>query len=109
MRKLTRLELEKSYSTEAELLSKAKEYLEAQHEVQFIRINDRYAKGYSDIFLNVNGHFVALELKDDEGEATPHQKLFLRQVVGHGGIGGICRTLSDVNNYLEEARRRGKH
>ena len=109
MRKLTKSELEKSYSTEGALLEKAKTYLESQPDVQLIRINDRYAKGYSDLFLNVNGHFVALELKDNIGVPTPHQRIFLKQVVDKGGIGGICRTLSDISKYLEEARRRGKH
>lgn len=109
MKKLTKLELVKQYSTEAELMKKAKEFLEVQPDVQLIRINDRFAKGYSDLFLNVNGHFVALELKDDTGKPTPHQILFMRNVVGHGGIGGVCRTLADISKYLEEARQRGRH
>jgi hypothetical protein len=106
MKILTQLQLDKQYNQEAELLEKTKEWLGTQPDILVMRICDRYTKGYSDIFLCVDGLFVAIELKDIEGKPSPHQILFLKQVVAHHGIGGVCKTLREVIQYVEEARKR---
>lgn len=71
-----------------------------------IRICDRYNKGYSDLFLCVRGMFVVAELKDDEGVPTPHQELFIKDIKECGGIGAVCRTVKEVAELVEEAKRR---
>lgn len=105
IKKLEKLELEKQYDEEAALLRDAKVWLEVQPDILVMRINDRYAKGYSDIFLCVGGIFVVIELKDNTGKAAPHQINFIRQVKQKGGLGGVCRTLKEIVDYVEEARR----
>ena len=67
------------YTEEAELLADAIKWLEAQRRngIKVIRIGDRYHRGYSDLFICVQGKLVVAELKDDEGTATPHQEKFM--------------------------------
>jgi len=74
--------------------------------IKVIRVCDRYNKGYSDLFINVRGLFVVAELKDDEGTATPHQELFIKDILETGGIGAVCRTVKEVADLVEEAKRR---
>lgn len=100
--------LDQMYSDEGTLLSKVTKWLEPQQRdgIKTIRICDRYAKGYSDLFLCVRGIFVVIELKDDTGTASPHQELFIEEMLAAGAIGGVCRTIREVANYVEEAKRR---
>ena len=74
--------------------------------IKLIRICDRYNKGYSDLFICVRGLFVVAELKDDEGVATPHQELFIKEIQDTGGLGAVCRTVKEVADLVEEAKRR---
>jgi hypothetical protein len=104
MRDLSKLKLDLMYKEEAQLLKKATAWLDAQPDIKVMRICDRYAKGYSDLFLCVGGIFTVLELKDDEGTSTPHQNLFIADVQRHGGIGGVCKTMGEIIKYVEEAR-----
>ena len=96
------------YTDEATLLKKVVEWFEPQRRdgVKLLKIRDRYAKGYSDIFLNVRGQFVVAELKDDVGEPTPHQLDFIAEMVECGAIGGVCRSVAEVAALVEEAKRR---
>jgi hypothetical protein len=71
-----------------------------------MRISDSFTKGYSDLFLCVRGVFVVAELKDDVGEATPHQEEFIADIIDTGGIGAVCRTVKEVAELVEEAKRR---
>ena len=98
----------RSSSKENKLLEKVVEWLEPQHRdgIMFMKIRDRYAKGYSDVFINVRGQWVVAELKDDEGEASVHQKDFIRDMVACGAIGAVCRTVKEVADLVEEAKRR---
>lgn len=106
--KMTRSRLDQQYTDEATLLSKVTDWLEPQFRdgIKVIRICDRYAKGYSDLFICVRGVFVVAELKDDTGTATPHQEQFIEDMVACGAIGGVCRTLREVMNLVDEAKRR---
>lgn len=96
------------YKDEAKLLKEVTKWLEPQFRdgIKVIRICDRYNKGYSDLFINVRGQFVVAELKDDEGTATPHQEEFIKDMVACGAIGGVCRTVKEVADLVEEAKRR---
>ena len=103
-----KLPSDRVYKEEADLLKAVKDWLEPQQRdgIKMIRINDRYAKGYSDLFLCVRGQFVVIELKDDIGTASPHQELFIEEMLKAGAIGGVCRTVKEVADYVEEAKRR---
>lgn len=96
------------YKDEADLLKDAIEWLEPQRRdgIKVLRICDRYQKGYSDLFINVRGQFVIAELKDDEGTASPHQEQFIEEMVACGAIGAVCRTVKEVADLVEEAKRR---
>jgi hypothetical protein len=96
------------FEEEADLLDAVIKWLEPQRRdgIKVIRVCDRYNKGYSDLFINVRGIFVVAELKDDEGEATPHQEQFIEDIIYTGGIGGVCRTVKEVADLVDEAKRR---
>ena len=96
------------YSDEADLLKEVKKWLEPQRRdgIKLIRICDRYAKGYSDLFICVKGQFVVAELKDDTGKASPHQEQFIEEMIECGAIGGVCRTVAEVAELIEKAKGR---
>lgn len=96
------------FEEEADLLKKVTEWLEPQRRdgIKVLRICDRYAKGYSDLFICVRGQFVVAELKDNIGEASTHQEQFIEDMVACGAIGGVCRTVAEVAALVEEAKRR---
>ena len=73
--------------------------------VYAIRVCDRYNKGYSDVFICVRGILVLAELKDDTGTASPHQEIFLEDMRAAGAIGGVCRSVRDVYNLVEQAKQ----
>lgn len=95
------------YSDEATLLKKVMKWLEPQQRerIKAIRICDRYNKGYSDVFICVHGILVLAELKDDTGTPSPHQEIFLDEMRAAGAIGGICRSVKDVADLVEQAKQ----
>lgn len=99
------------YKDEATLLRKVNEWLAPQRRdgIKALRIVDRYAKGYADIFICVKGWFVVAELKDDTGVTSAHQKLFLKEMEDAGAVTGVCRTVREVVDLVEEAKRRVAH
>lgn len=96
------------YKDEEKLLKEVVKWLEPQRRdgIMMMKIRDRYAKGYSDVFINVRGQWVIAELKDDEGVATVHQEDFIRDMVECGAIGAVCRTVKEVADLVDEAKRR---
>lgn len=96
------------YQDEGELLKNVKNWLEPQRRdgIKLIRICDRYAKGYSDLFICVQGQFVVAELKDDTGTPSQHQLDFIKEMVACGAIGGVCRTVKEVADLVEQAKER---
>jgi hypothetical protein len=96
---------DRQYSEESVLLKKVIEWLEPQKRdgIKVMRIVDRYTKGYSDLFICARGRFVVAELKDNTGTATPHQELFIKDVIACGGIGGVCRSIKDVSDLIDKA------
>lgn len=97
------------YTEEADFLKDLKDWLELQPNTKVLRICDRYQKGYADLFLCVNGTFVAMELKDDKGTASPHQKQFITDIQKAGGIAGVCRSFQDAASLLCAANARTGH
>lgn len=95
----------KTYAEEATLLRKCIEWLEPQRRegIKVIRICDRYAKGYSDLFICAQGQFIVAELKADTGTSTPHQDLFIEEMLEAGATGGICRSVKDVSDLIDAA------
>ena len=93
------------YKEEATLLAKVMRWLEPQIRdgIKVIRICDRYHSGYSDLFICARGRFVVAELKDNTGTATPHQEIFIEEMIAAGAVGGICRTVKDVADLIEKA------
>lgn len=87
---------QKRYAQEATLTKKTKDWLETQQDIHFYKASDRYHKGVSDFILCVKGIFVGVELKADDGKPSPHQLLFIKQLVRTGGLGGVCYTLGEV-------------
>ena len=108
MKRLTKSQLDRVYTDELVFQKDLLKWLEPQKRdgVKVLRICDRYAKGYSDLFICVNGIFVVAELKDDKGKPTPHQLLFIKEMTECGAIGGVCRTFRDVLNLIEQAKGR---
>ena len=96
------------YKEEATLLDKVTDWLEPQRRdgIKVIRICDRYSKGYSDLFICVRGIFVVAELKDDVGVASIHQERFIEEMIAAGAIGGVCRSVKDVADLVDAAKRR---
>ena len=105
-KKTIRLPSSRVYSDEADLMKAVKDWLEPQERdgIKVLRICDRYAKGYSDLFICVRGIFVVAELKDDTGKPTKHQLDFIKQMCAAGAIGGVCRSVKDVADLVEQAK-----
>lgn len=105
MKKQNPLPSNQLYNAEASLLKKTIEWLEPQMRdgIKVIRVVDRYAKGYSDLFICARGKFIVAELKDNTGTATPHQEIFIEEMIKAGAVGGICRTVKEVADLINKA------
>lgn len=57
-------------------------------------------KGVSDILGMYNGKLLAIEVKSKTGRLSEEQKFFLEDVVRHGGIGFVARSIEDVEKHL---------
>ena len=93
----------REYNDEASLLKDAISWCFEQGYYP-IRITDGYHRGYSDLFIVVQGRLVVAELKDKDGKPTKHQVEFIEKVQAFGGIGGVCRTIADIEDLCDEAR-----
>ena len=106
--KMAKLPSDHMFEDEADLLKEVTEWLEPQKRdgIKLIRICDRYHKGYSDLFICVRGIFVIAELKDNTGVPSPHQEQFIEEMLECCAIGAVCRTVKEVADLVEEAKRR---
>lgn len=97
-----------TFCDEGKLLSECLKWLAPQERngIKVLRICDRYQKGYSDLFICVNGIFVVAELKDDTGTPTPHQVQFIQEMQRCGAIGGVCRTVKQVADLVDLAKEK---
>ena len=93
----------RQYDDEASLLKDAIDWCYEQGYFP-IRITDGYHRGYSDLFILVQGRLVCAELKDKDGKPSKHQIEFIEKVQAYGGVGGICRTIAEVEDLCDEAR-----
>jgi hypothetical protein len=93
------------YKKESDLLKAVIKWIEPQRRngIVALKIRDRYAIGYSDLFICAKGRFIVAELKDDIGKASPHQEEFIEMMKQAGAIGGICRTVKDVQDLIDKA------
>ena len=98
--------MNKQYDLEADLLKAVMTWIDPQQPtgVVALKIRDRYAIGYSDLFICVNGKLVLAELKTKTGKASVHQENFLKLMTKAGAIGGICRSVQDVADLIDKAR-----
>ena len=95
-----------TYAQEATLTKKVKDWLDTQKDIAYYKASDRYQKGVSDFIICVDGMFVAAELKATGGTASPHQRLFIKEIQRASGIGGVCYSLYDVKELVRAARLR---
>lgn len=94
----------KKFPQEATLTKHVKNYLDSLPNVQWYKASDRYHKGVSDIIACVEGKYVAIELKAENGKPSPHQLLYIKQVRSAGGVGGVCYSVDDVAKLIKEAK-----
>lgn len=102
--KLTFKDKLKQYDAEADFLSAAQKWC-LQEGYLPIRINDSMHRGYSDLFIVVQGRLVCAELKDKTGKPSKHQLEFIKKVESYGAIGGVCRSIADIEDLCDEARQ----
>jgi hypothetical protein len=61
-------------------------------------------RGVPDIIACAGGKFVGIEVKSPAGgRLSPDQELELQRIRNAGGIAGVCRSLEDVLDLLEQA------
>lgn len=93
------------YQKEKDLTEVVRKWLNSQQDIKADKICDRYKKGIADFIVCVSGKYVAIELKAAKGRESPHQRIFIKDVIRAGGIGGTCYTLNEVKELVELARR----
>ena len=93
----------REYDAEADLLDAVQEWCYEEGYLP-IRINDSMHRGYSDLFIVVQGKLVVAELKASNGRPSKHQLDFIEQVEAYGGIGGVCKTIAEVEDLCDAAR-----
>lgn len=93
----------REYDDEADILDAVQEWC-LQEGYLPIRINDVMHKGYSDLFIVVQGKLVCAELKSRTGKPSQHQIDFIQRIETYGAIGGVCRSIADVEDLCDEAR-----
>lgn len=91
------------YDAEADVLDAVQDWCLREGYLP-IRINDSMHKGYSDLFICVQGRLVCAELKSRTGKPSKHQIDFINKVMQYGGVGGVCRSIADVEDLCDEAR-----
>lgn len=94
----------KRYRLEADLTELVQDWLSLQRDLYHKKVSDSFQKGISDILICVRGIFVACELKADDGTASKHQEKFIANIIRAGGIGGVCYTLDEVIQLVNQAR-----
>lgn len=91
------------YKLEADLLADAQEYLASKSAIEClpIRINDDTHRGYSDLFILVDGRICFAELKRTTGTPSKHQEKFLEQVQQYNGTGAVIKTLAELQHLVD--------
>lgn len=68
----------------------------------FRRTGKWYKKGVADILGIYKGKFLAIEVKVKGSYPAPNQRIFLQDVLNHGGVSFIARSIDDVKKHLGE-------
>jgi hypothetical protein len=92
-----------NYTRESSLLLDTLEMLSMLPDTKVIRKEAGTVAGVADLLICYKGKFVAVELKDNDGTTSPQQVKFLQEVRDAGGVGTVCRTLSEVYDALKSA------
>lgn len=87
--------------THSELVRDILKYLHSQGCVSVL-ITPRGVKGISDIIFCYRGRFGAIEAKVGNDKLTPHQRIFLKEVLDAEGHGGVCRSVDDARRILQK-------
>lgn len=74
------------------------------------RLTDGMGLGSSDLICCVppHGRFLAIECKSEKGKLSPEQERFILQVIHHGGVAGVARSVEDAFQLLDRARKAGR-
>lgn len=62
--------------------------------------NRHHIKGVSDILGIINGRFLAIEVKSENGTLSPEQRIFIARINSEGGIAFVARGINQVAREL---------
>ncbi|MEN6567163.1 MAG: VRR-NUC domain-containing protein [Veillonellales bacterium] len=84
---------------ESEIQSAIREYLR-WHGWFVVKIHQSLGsvKGIADLYALKNGRSAWIEVKTPKGRLSEHQELFREDVVNHGGVYMVARSVDDVKN-----------
>lgn len=70
------------------------------------KTNDRFAVGIPDILI-CQDHLCAIELKIGDNQPTRLQQYTLDRINAAGGRGVVCRSVSEVRQFLKGGEKNG--
>lgn len=90
---------------ESKLVSKIRSSLQTKYNVQVLKIHGGpyQQNGISDLLCNVNGIFLALEVKvpGKKNTLTKLQQRFLDTVTEHGGYAHVVDSVEEAEGFVE--------
>jgi Holliday junction resolvase len=87
--------------TEKQIENKIKHLLADQGAYYFKHFGCKFSKvGVPDIIACINGRFLAIEVKREDGKVSEIQKFNLEQIRRAGGIAIVARSVGDVKECL---------
>jgi len=90
---------------ETRIVRKIKEYLTEEGIFHFkVWGNEHMMAGLPDLICCVNGLFVGMEVKTEEGDTTARQVYVHQRIRQSLGIVGVVRSVSDAENLVRFAR-----
>lgn len=90
---------------ESKLQTKCLRWVQATHPdilVANIHGGGWSAKGFPDIICCICGKFVAFELKVDDNDMQPDQRIWRKRILTAGGLHFCPRTLTEFANIIDE-------
>ena len=98
--------------TESALRDQVVKWLRTQERVWVVKVHGSMygAAGTPDLLLCVAGRFVAIELKTLTGRLTTLQRATIEKIAAAGGVVGVARELSEVQEIVLDVlgREQGK-
>lgn len=92
---------------ESNLVKKVEQYIKTTYRKDswFLKThgNGCQRSGVPDILCCIKGHFIALELKreDGSGRASPQQEIECKKINGAGGHALISDNMEEIRNFIE--------